>query len=67
MARIACRTHGIVVISEREPDRPWRADRQAGGVTLGVGDNEMFIASDIPAILEHTRRMVFLESRRWRS
>ncbi len=35
----------------------------AGGITLGVGDQEMFIASDIPAILEYTRQMVFLESR----
>ena len=32
------------------------------GITLGIGQDEMFIASDIPAILEHTRRMVFLES-----
>ncbi len=56
--------HGIVVISEREPDRLVAVRiGNAGGVTLGVGDSEMFIASDIPAILEHTRRMVFLESR----
>ena len=34
----------------------------AGGITLGIGQNEMFLASDIPAILEHTRRMVFLEN-----
>ena len=34
----------------------------AGGVTLGVGDNEMFLASDIPAILEYTNRMIFLEN-----
>jgi glucosamine--fructose-6-phosphate aminotransferase (isomerizing) len=35
----------------------------AGGITLGIGEGEMFIASDIPAILEHTRDMIFLENR----
>src|SRR4051812_37924668 len=29
----------------------------AGGVAIGIGENEMYIASDIPAILEHTRKM----------
>jgi glucosamine--fructose-6-phosphate aminotransferase (isomerizing) len=56
--------HGIVVMSKHEPDRLVAVRiGNAGGVTLGVGDGEMFIASDMPAILEHTRRMVFLESR----
>ncbi|MFK7805485.1 MAG: glutamine--fructose-6-phosphate transaminase (isomerizing) [Anaerolineae bacterium] len=34
----------------------------SGGVALGIGEDEMFIASDIPAILEYTKRMVFLEN-----
>jgi glutamine---fructose-6-phosphate transaminase (isomerizing) len=56
--------HGIVVLSAREPDKLVAARvGNAGGVTLGVGQGEMFVASDMPAILEHTRQMVFLESR----
>lgn len=35
----------------------------AGGIALGIGEEEMYIASDIPAILEYTRDMVFLENR----
>lgn len=56
--------HGIVVMSAREPDRLVAARLgNAGGVTLGIGQGEMFVASDMPAILEHTRDMVFLEDR----
>jgi glucosamine--fructose-6-phosphate aminotransferase (isomerizing) len=56
--------HGIVTMSRLQPDRLVAARiGNAGGVTLGVGQEEMFIASDMPAILEHTRQMVFLESR----
>jgi glucosamine--fructose-6-phosphate aminotransferase (isomerizing) len=32
----------------------------AGGITVGYGQNEMFLASDIPAILPNTRRIVSL-------
>jgi len=55
--------HGIVVISAREPDRIVAARLgNAGGVTIGAGEGEMFIASDMPALLDHTRRMAFLDS-----
>ena len=56
--------HGIVVLSSREPDKIIAARiGNAGGVVIGLGEGEMFIASDLPAILEHTRQVVFLESR----
>jgi glucosamine--fructose-6-phosphate aminotransferase (isomerizing) len=56
--------HGIVVISKRQPDRIIAARiGNAGGVVVGVGQDENFIASDLPAILEYTRQVVFLESR----
>ncbi len=56
--------HGIVLMARREPDKIVCARiGNAGGVTLGIGEGEMFIASDMPAILEHTRRVVYLESR----
>jgi glucosamine--fructose-6-phosphate aminotransferase (isomerizing) len=54
----------IVTFSRLEPGKLIACRiGNAGGVALGVGQGEMFIASDIPAILEHTRDMVFLESR----
>lgn len=55
--------HGIVVISTREPDKIVAARvGNAGGVVIGMGKGENFIASDIPAILEHSNRMAFLDS-----
>ena len=55
--------HGIVVMSSREPDKIITARiGNAGGVVIGKGSGEMFIASDLPAILEHTREVIFLES-----
>jgi len=55
--------HGVVVFSSLEPDKLVAARiGNAGGVVIGIGKDEMFVASDIPAILDHTRNMVFLES-----
>jgi len=55
--------HGIVVMSSREPDKIVAARvGNAGGVVIGLGEGENFVASDLPAILEHTRQVVFLES-----
>lgn len=55
--------HGIVVMSSQEPDRLLAARLgNAGGVAIGTGNGEMFIASDLPAIVEHTREITFLEN-----
>ncbi|MGQ9593908.1 MAG: glutamine--fructose-6-phosphate transaminase (isomerizing) [Anaerolineae bacterium] len=54
--------HGIVVLSADHPDRLVAARLgNAGGVVVGAGQGEMFVASDLPALLEHTRRVYFLE------
>jgi glucosamine--fructose-6-phosphate aminotransferase (isomerizing) len=55
--------HSIVAMTSRDPERLVAARLgNAGGVVIGVGEGEMFIASDMPALLEHTRRMAFLEA-----
>jgi len=50
----------IAAISEREPDKIVGA-RQGSPLILGVGKKEYFLASDIPAVLEATKDIVFLE------
>jgi glucosamine--fructose-6-phosphate aminotransferase (isomerizing) len=54
----------VVLMNKRQPDRLIAARiGNAGGVTLGLGNGEMFLASDMPAILDYTRKVVFIESR----
>ena len=53
-------SYAIVVLSESEPDRMVAA-KSATPIVLGLGEGENFVASDIPALLEHTRRVLFLE------
>ncbi|MED1797653.1 glutamine--fructose-6-phosphate transaminase (isomerizing) [Brevibacillus porteri] len=48
------------VMTEHEPDK-LIAVRMASPLIIGVGENENFIGSDIPAILEHTRDVYVLE------
>jgi glucosamine--fructose-6-phosphate aminotransferase (isomerizing) len=50
----------IVVLSETEPGKLVAA-KTATPLVLGLGEGENFIASDIPAILEHTRSTMVLE------
>lgn len=54
----------VVLVSADEPDKIVAARiGNAGGVVLGLGDGENYLASDAPAILDYTRKVVFLESR----
>ena len=54
--------HAILAMSKSEPGTVVAARiGNAGGVVIGYGDNENFIASDLPALLPHTRRLIFLE------
>lgn len=54
----------VVLMSADEPDKIVTARiGNAGGVVIGLGKEENFIASDIPAIMEYTREVIFLESR----
>ncbi len=50
----------IVVLCETEPDKLVAA-KTATPLVLGLGEGENFVASDIPAILGHTRRTIVLE------
>ena len=52
--------YAIVVMSDNMPDQIVAA-KNASPLVLGLGDGENFIASDVPAILSHTRRVMFLE------
>jgi glucosamine--fructose-6-phosphate aminotransferase (isomerizing) len=52
--------YAIVVLADNLPDQIVAA-KNASPLVLGLGDGENFIASDVPAILSHTRRMLFLE------
>ncbi len=50
----------IVLLSADDPDTLVAA-RNGPPVVVGIGEDEYFVASDIPAILAHTRNVVFLE------
>jgi glucosamine--fructose-6-phosphate aminotransferase (isomerizing) len=52
----------LAFISAKDPGKIVAARiSNAGGVLIGYGDGENFLASDAPALLEHTRRVSFLD------
>ncbi len=52
-------TYGIAVVAETDPGKIVVA-RRGSPVLLGVGDGEFLVASDVSAVLEHTRSVVYL-------
>ena len=53
-------TYGIAVVDARAPDRIVVA-RNGSPVIIGLGEHEMFVASDVAALVRHTQRVVHLD------
>jgi glucosamine--fructose-6-phosphate aminotransferase (isomerizing) len=51
--------YALVVLSDMHPDEVIAA-KTASPLVIGVGEGEMFLASDAPAILEYTRKVIVL-------
>ena len=51
--------YGFAVISKYEPDKIYVA-RQGSPLVVGIGDGENFLASDVSAIVTHTRNVFYL-------
>ncbi len=53
-------TYGLAVLDARQPDRLVVA-RNGSPVLLGIGEREMFAASDLSALVRYTRQVVHLD------
>ncbi|MEE9549519.1 MAG: glutamine--fructose-6-phosphate transaminase (isomerizing) [Candidatus Binatia bacterium] len=53
-------SYALVFLSLRDPERLIVA-KNSTPIVIGWGRNETFVASDIPALLDHTRKVTFLE------
>ena len=52
--------YGIAVISKKEPNKIIAA-RKGSPLVIGIGENENFVASDVNALIQHTKRVVYLD------
>ena len=53
-------SYALAAVSTRTPDHIVVAKNGGSPIIFGLGDGESFLGSDIPAILPHTRQMLFL-------
>lgn len=53
-------SYAIVALSREEPDIIIGARRESP-LVIGIGDNENFLTSDIPALLRYTNRVIYLD------
>ena len=53
-------TYGVAVIDAHRPETLVVA-RHGSPVVLGIGEKEMFVASDVAALIGHTRQVVYLD------
>jgi glucosamine--fructose-6-phosphate aminotransferase (isomerizing) len=60
VARRLVGSYALAVMSTRTPDHIVVAKNGGSPIIFGLGDGESFLGSDIPAILPHTRQMLFL-------
>ncbi len=54
-------TYSVVAVYEGEPHTLIGARSGGGGLVVGLGKGENLLASDVPALLAHTRRVFYLE------
>src|SRR5580693_5175443 len=52
--------YGLVVLDTKSPDQLVVA-RNGSPIVLGLGESEMFVASDVAALVRHTRQVIYLE------
>jgi glutamine---fructose-6-phosphate transaminase (isomerizing) len=67
LSEATCRTlnrvegaYGLVVLDTKRPDQLVVA-RNGSPIVLGIGESEMYVASDVAALVRYTRQVVYLE------
>jgi len=53
-------TYGLAIIYSKEPDKIIAA-RKGSPLIIGIGEKENFVASDVSAVLAHTKNVIYLE------